>query len=89
MFAAAGFGTWWTIDTPAQIQHAASRPLPADGVTVRQRSLDAAAVLALHTVTDTVVAWTAHSVARAHELVSLGVDGITTHNFDVIAAVRH
>lgn len=88
MFAAAGFRTWWTLDTPAQIQHAASRSLPADGVTVRQRSLDAAAVLALHTVTDTVVAWTAHTVARAHELVSFGVDGVTTHNLDVIAAVR-
>lgn len=88
MFAAAGFRTWWTLDTPAQIQDAAARPLPADGVTVRQRSLDAAAVRALHTVTDTVVAWTARTVGRAHELVSFGVDGITTHNFDVMAAVR-
>ena len=88
MFAAAGFRTWWTLDTPAQIQRAAGRPLPADGVTVRQRSLDTVAVLALHTVTDTVVAWTAHSVARAHELVSFGVDGITTHDLGVMAALN-
>jgi glycerophosphoryl diester phosphodiesterase len=87
-FARAGFRTWQTVDTPAQIRELSQQKLAADGVTVRHRALTAAHVSALHEVTDTVVAWTVNNERRAVELAGMSVDGITTDSRRVIDIVH-
>ena len=87
-FGRAGFRTWQTVDTPAQIRQLSQQQLVTDGVTVRHRALTAAHVQALHAVTDTVVAWTVNNERRAVELAGMGVDGITTDSRRVIDIVQ-
>lgn len=50
------------------------------GVSCRHRLLDQRMVRLLHQRGLLVVAWTVDDIERARELVSWGVDGITTHN---------
>jgi glycerophosphoryl diester phosphodiesterase len=89
-YRAAGFRTWRTLKSPADIDAAvAEGRLPDQGVSVRQSALDPDAVERLHGVVDTVVAWTVNDLARARKLSESGVDGITTDRRDVMEGVTN
>jgi glycerophosphoryl diester phosphodiesterase len=89
-YRAAGFATWRTLKSPAEIDAAvAEGPMPHQGVSVRQTALDADSIDRLHGVVDTIVAWTVNDPERARQLADSGVDGITTDRRDVMQTVAN
>jgi hypothetical protein len=80
---AAGFTTWRTIGSRAQLDAVrAGGALADEAVTVRHSLLSARTVAALHEQVAMVIAWTVDDLARAQQLARWGVDGITTNRVD-------
>lgn len=77
-YRSAGFRTWRTLKTPADLAAASDDPGADDGVSVRHSLLNADSVAALQRVTRPVVAWTVNDIEQARRLRDLGVDAITT-----------
>jgi glycerophosphoryl diester phosphodiesterase len=77
-YRAAGFRTWRTLKTPADLSAACDGDLADDAVSVRHSLLTAGTVAALHRMSRPVVAWTVNDAGRARDLRDLGVDAITT-----------
>lgn len=65
---------------------AAIAELPTDAVTVNHRRLTAALVDLFHEQGISVLAWTVDDAPRMHEVVRMGVDGITTNRPDLLVA---
>lgn len=53
------------------------------GVSIHERLLDAGTVAELRRVSDLVLTWPANAVARARELLALGVDGLITDRLEL------
>lgn len=78
-YRAAGFRTWRTVKDAATLRAVRHGPrLPDAGMSVRHSLLDAGTVSHLHELAPLVVAWTVNDEPRARELMTAGVDGITT-----------
>lgn len=85
---AAGFATWRTVRTAAELAALRSGPPLADeAVTVRHSLLDAPVLGALADRVAGVVAWTVNDQRRARELRRLGVTGVTTDRIEVLRAL--
>jgi glycerophosphoryl diester phosphodiesterase len=81
----AGFGTWRSAGTPAQLRELlAAGPLRDDAVSVRHSLLDPGVVARLHAQVPTVVAWTVNDPRRARAVREFGVDGVTTDRAAVL-----
>jgi hypothetical protein len=82
---AAGFATWRTVRTRAELTGVRSGAALADeAVTVRHSLLDAPVLAALAERVGAVVAWTVNDPRRARELRRLGVAGVTTDRIEVL-----
>ena len=87
-YRAAGFRTWRTLKSPAEVDAAVSGGrMLHDGVSVRHTALDPGSVERLHGVVDAIVAWTVNDLDRARALMAMGVDGLTTDREQVIRAI--
>jgi glycerophosphoryl diester phosphodiesterase len=84
----AGFATWRTADDRDGLRALlADAPLPDAGASIRHTLLKGGALEDARAAASTLVAWTVNDPRRAAQLLSLGVDGITTDRAAVIAAV--
>lgn len=82
---AAGFATWRTAGTRAELADVLSAGrLPDEAVTIRHTLLTEPLVHTLHDRAPGVVAWTVNDPGRAVRLRDLGVDGITTDRARVL-----
>jgi glycerophosphoryl diester phosphodiesterase len=73
-------GLSWTLD-PREPFHGDNVPtIPTPWTTVNHRKLSSEGIAAMHAQGVRVIAWTVDDVARKRELISLGVDGITTND---------
>jgi len=83
-----GFRTWRTIGDKRQLVAVlAAGAIDDEAVTVNHQLLSRDVVNRLHSLTDTVVAWTVNDVRRARWVRDLGADGVTTDSIDVMRAV--
>ncbi len=86
--AAAGYRTWRTIGDAAALTAALAMPaLPDDAVTVKHTLLTADVVAQLRERGPRVMTWTVNDLARARQVIELGVDGVTTDSADVLRLV--
>ena len=84
----AGYRTWRTIADPAALRAALALPdLPDHAVTVRHTLLTPDVITALRERVPRVMTWTVNDVARARQVMDLGVDGVTTDSLDVLRVV--
>jgi glycerophosphoryl diester phosphodiesterase len=75
----AGFRTWRSAGTSAQLRELlAHGPLADDAVSVRHSLLSREVIARLHEQVSTVVAWTVNDVNRARHLRQCAIDGVTT-----------
>ena len=82
---AAGFATWRTVRSRAELVAVRTGPPLADeAVTVRHSLLDAPVLADLGRRAGTVVAWTVNDPRRARVLRRLGVSGVTTDRVEVL-----
>ena len=85
---AAGYRTWRTIGDPAALRAALALPeIPDHAVTVRHTLLTPAVMTALRDRVPRVMTWTVNDLARARQVMALGVDGVTTDSVDVLRLV--
>lgn len=83
-----GYRTWRSVADEASLERVlALGALPDHAVTVRHRLLDGAVVDTLRAAGPLVVAWTINSEARAREVATYGVDGITSDSPAVLRLV--
>lgn len=86
--AAAGYRTWRTIGDAAALTAALAMPeLADDAVTVKHTLLTAEVVAKLRDRGPRVMTWTVNDLARARQVIELGVDGVTTDSMDVLRLV--
>ena len=84
----AGFTTWRTVkDERTLADVLGGAPLPDRGVSIRHSLLDEGVVARLHEQVPIVVAWTVNDATRARQLISAGVDGITTDRPEIALLV--
>ena len=84
----AGYRTWRTIADPAALRAALALPeLPDHAVTVRHTLLTPEVMTALRERVPRVMTWTVNDVARARQVMELGVDGVTTDSLEVLGVV--
>jgi glycerophosphoryl diester phosphodiesterase len=82
---AAGFRTWHSAGTVAQLQNLlALGAIEDEAVSVRHSLLSRDVVAQLHQQVSTVVAWTVNDPSRAREMREFGVDGVTTDRTAVL-----
>jgi glycerophosphoryl diester phosphodiesterase len=75
----AGFRTWRSAGTPAQLRELlGAGALADDAVSVRHTLLTPEVIARLHRQVPAVVAWTVNDRRRARQLRRFGVDGVTT-----------
>ncbi|HUR74296.1 MAG TPA: glycerophosphodiester phosphodiesterase [Sporichthya sp.] len=86
--AAAGYRTWRTIGNAAALAAALAMPeLPDHAVTVRHTLLSGEVVAKLRERGPRVMTWTVNDPTRAREVLSYGVDGVTTDSVAVLRLV--
>jgi glycerophosphoryl diester phosphodiesterase len=84
-----GVDAFYSIDVRAKLDlfmSVADRDTRPRGISCRHSLLSERVVRTLHDRGILVVAWTVDDMERAHELVSWGVDGLTTHKVDEMRA---
>jgi glycerophosphoryl diester phosphodiesterase len=70
----------WTLDPRERFRGDDLPAIPTPWTTVNHRKLSRAAVNAVHDQGVRVIAWTVDDIARRDELISWGIDGITTND---------
>jgi len=84
----AGFATWRTVRSRAELAAVRSGPALADeAVTVRHSLLDTPVLADLGARVAAVVAWTVNDPRRARELRRLGIAGVTTDRIEVLRSL--
>lgn len=82
---AVGFRTWRSVGNRRQLAAVlAEARLPDDAVSIRHSLLTADVLARLRERVPQVVAWTVNDEARARQLRTLGADGVTTDNANVL-----
>jgi glycerophosphoryl diester phosphodiesterase len=86
----AGFPTWRSAGTPAELRELLDQGrLADDAVSIRHSMLTPDVVARLHEQISTVVAWTVNDLRRARQLREFGVDGVTTDRAAVLRVLAH